>query len=199
MLKRSDSVSGNRSRLKSYGSLRIKKSDPARIIQFPWRDKYSEVKSAATDEVISRTGSAEGHFNVQITQFRHHQNGTLKHPEESNRQFLKRSRSSDASDAVERVVCPLKQTAVSHLPETGLLDWDGWPLDFFPKVGFGHLKLWRPISPKRHHRKQAKGGSSPFLPHLRIPNLHSHVTVWDGETNKKNRHKIRGGGDAQGQ
>lgn len=65
------------------------------------------------------TGSAEGHFIVQIIQFQHHQNGTLKHPEESNRQFLRRSCSSDA---VERVVCPLKQTAVSHFIETGLLD-----------------------------------------------------------------------------
>lgn len=147
----------------------------------PSHDKYSEVNSAATDEVTSGTGSAEGRFTVQIIQFRHHQNGTIK---TSRRKHL-------AVPQTHMIIVFLRTDSVFNFAPS---PWN-WPSGerrlthgLIAKVGFRHLKLWCPIS--RQPRKAPL--IEPFQledRHLFFPifgfQIFTLMSLWDGRNKKK--------------
>lgn len=182
-----------------------KKSDSEMVPS--WHDKYSEVKSAATDEVVSKTcfrldrkcrRTLHCTDNTVSASSKWHLKNIQKKATGSSlsqTHMMIRSYSSDATP-VERFVSRLLKAGPRNRPSGGRRLTHG----LFTKVGFRHLKLWCPIG--RQLKKAPLiaivpiGGSSPFLPHLRIPDLYSHVTV--GWKKQKKRHKMRGGGDAQG-
>ncbi len=105
-----------------------------------WRDKYSEVKSAATDEVVSRTcfrldrkcrRTLHCIDNTVSASSKWHLKNIQKKATGSSlsqTHMMIRSYSSDATP-VERVVYRLlKEGSRNHL-----LEGDGWPMDSSPR------------------------------------------------------------------